>query len=101
MHIRAVPQPLELPCLPLPLHTIHPPVTCTSEQSLSRVWYLTSQGLTTATLAANARAFTTTKDGAADPAALGLLLMVSEATGKNPRAFGGINLVTALQGSQR
>ena len=55
----------------------------------------------TATLAANARAFTTTKDGAADPAALGLLLMVSEATGKNPRAFGGINLVTALQGSQR
>ncbi len=55
----------------------------------------------TATLAANARAFTTTKDGAADPAALGLLLMVSEATGKNPRAFGGINLVTAVQGSQR
>ena len=55
----------------------------------------------TATLAANARAFTTTKDGAASPAALGLLLMVSEATGKNPRAFGGINLVTALQGSQR
>jgi hypothetical protein len=55
----------------------------------------------TTTLAANARAFTTTKDGAASPAALGLLLMVSEATGKNPRAFGGLNLVTALQGSQR
>ena len=54
----------------------------------------------TATLAANARAFAE-KDGAAVPAALGLLLMVSEATGKNPRSFGGINLVTALQGSQR
>ena len=54
----------------------------------------------TSTLAANARAFAE-KDGVAVPAALGLLLMVSEATGKNPRSFGGINLVTALQGSQR
>jgi hypothetical protein len=54
----------------------------------------------TSTLAANARAFAE-KDGAAVPAALGLLLMVSEATGRNPRSFGGINLVTALQGSQR
>jgi hypothetical protein len=54
----------------------------------------------TTTLAANARTFTK-KDGGAVPAALGLLIMVSEATGKNPRSFGGINLITALQGSQR
>ena len=52
------------------------------------------------TLATNVASYTR-KDGAAVPSALGLLLMVAEATGKNPTSFGGVNLVTALQGSQR
>jgi len=54
----------------------------------------------TATLAANAAAYTKGDDGA-HASALGLLLMVSEATGRNPKSFGGINLIAALQGSQR
>ena len=41
------------------------------------------------------------KDGAPVPAALGLLLMAAHATGANPRDFGGMNLVTTLQGSER
>jgi hypothetical protein len=52
------------------------------------------------TLQANARTYAL-KDGKADPAAAGLLLMVARATDTNPRTFGGVNLVTALQGSER
>jgi hypothetical protein len=54
----------------------------------------------TAALKANALAFTT-HSGSADAGALGLLLMVSEATGASPTAFGGVNLVTTLTGSIR
>ncbi len=35
------------------------------------------------------------------PAALGLLLMVAEATGSSPRAFGGLDLVRSLQSTAR
>ena len=52
------------------------------------------------TLQANARTYAL-KDGAADPAAAGLLLMVARATDTNPRAFGGVNVVSALQRSER
>ena len=41
------------------------------------------------------------KDGQAVPAALGLLLLAAKATGADPRAFGGVDLVAALQGSER
>lgn len=41
------------------------------------------------------------KGGVANPGAIGLLLMVSEATGTSPRNFGGVNLVTALTGSMQ
>lgn len=54
----------------------------------------------TSALKANAPAFTT-HSGSADPGALGLLLLVAEATGNQPRSFGGINLVSALTGSIR
>jgi len=37
----------------------------------------------------------------ADPAAIGLLLMVAEATGDDPNDFGGVNLVRLLQSSER
>ena len=37
----------------------------------------------------------------ADPAAIGLLLMVAKATAANPNNFGGVNLVQLLQGSER
>jgi hypothetical protein len=40
-------------------------------------------------------------DGQAVPGAIGVLLMVAEATGRDPRAFGGVNLVSALAGSLR
>lgn len=40
-------------------------------------------------------------DGQAVPGAIGVLLMAAEATGRDPRAFGGVNLVTALAGSLR
>lgn len=40
-------------------------------------------------------------DGEAVPAALGLLLLVSEATDTSARNFGGVNLVTALRSSIR
>ena len=52
------------------------------------------------TLRANARSFAI-KDGAAVPAAIGLLLLAAEATGANPVSFGGVDLVKALQGSER
>lgn len=41
------------------------------------------------------------KGGVANPGAIGLLLMVAEATGTSPRNFGGVNLVSALTGSMR
>lgn len=40
-------------------------------------------------------------DGQAVPGAIGVLLMAAEATGRDPRAFGGLNLVSALAGSLR
>lgn len=47
-------------------------------------------------LSANARSYATTS-----PAALGLLLMVADATGRSPKSFGGMNLVSALQATKR
>ena len=41
------------------------------------------------------------KDGAPVPAALGLLLLTSKATGADPRDFGGVDLVAQLQRSER
>ncbi len=52
------------------------------------------------TLQTNARSYAL-KDGEAVPAALGVLLMVAHATDTNERSFGGVNLVTALQRSER
>jgi hypothetical protein len=43
----------------------------------------------------------TSRAGSPDPAALGLLLMVAEATGSKPTSFGGVNLVSSLTGSLR
>ena len=54
----------------------------------------------TATLVANASAYAMPA-GAANPGALGLLLLVSEATNMKPTNFGGINLINALQQSQQ
>lgn len=51
-------------------------------------------------LAGSARDYTSGEAGA-DPAAIGLLLMVAKATGANPKDFGGVNLVRLLQGSER
>ena len=41
------------------------------------------------------------KDGAPVPAALGLLLLTAKATGADPRDFGGVDLVSELQRSER
>jgi hypothetical protein len=54
----------------------------------------------TAALRANAKSFTT-HSGGADPGALGLLLMVAQATGGKPTSFGGVNLVADLASSVR
>lgn len=54
----------------------------------------------TAALKANTAAYATPSAGA-NPAALGLLLSVAKATGSNPRAFGGIDLISALQKSEQ
>jgi hypothetical protein len=40
-------------------------------------------------------------NGQANPGGLGLLLMVSEVTDSSPRTFGGVNLIRALQRSER
>jgi hypothetical protein len=40
-------------------------------------------------------------EGAAVPGAIGVLLLVAEATGRDARAFGGVDLLTALNGSLR
>ena len=40
-------------------------------------------------------------NGQANPGGLGLLLMVSEVTDSSPRNFGGVNLIRALQRSER
>lgn len=53
----------------------------------------------TATLKANARTFVTGKG--TNPTAAGLLLMVAEATGQKPTAFGGLDLVRTLNSSLR
>lgn len=50
-------------------------------------------------LKANARAWAL-KDGKPNAGALGLLLMVSEATGSNAKKFGGVNLISELQKSE-
>lgn len=50
-------------------------------------------------LKSNARAWAL-KDGKPNAGALGLLLMVSEATGSNAQKFGGVNLVTELVKSE-
>jgi hypothetical protein len=54
----------------------------------------------TAALKAAAPAFSI-HSGAADPGAIGLLLLVAEATGSKPTSFGGVNLVSSLTGSLR
>ena len=53
----------------------------------------------TATLKANARAYVT--GSGVNPGNAGLLLMVAEATGSSPTRFGGLNLVSTLNGSIR
>lgn len=40
-------------------------------------------------------------DGIANPGGIGLLLMVSKVTDSSPRNFGGVNLIRALQRSER
>lgn len=54
----------------------------------------------TTTLVANAGSYAIPA-GVANPGALGLLLLVSEATNKKPTNFGGINLITSVQQSQQ
>ncbi|MDA3022780.1 MAG: terpene cyclase/mutase family protein [Actinomycetota bacterium] len=54
----------------------------------------------TAALVTNASSYAMPA-GVANPGALGLLLLVSNATSKKPTNFGGINLITALQQSQQ
>ena len=54
----------------------------------------------TAALKAAAPAYST-HSGGPDAGALGLLLMVAEATGSSPTSFGGVNLVSSLAGSIR
>ena len=54
----------------------------------------------TSALAANAKDFVS-GSGATSPAAAGLLLMVAEATGRSPKAFGGMNLISTLTSSMR
>lgn len=57
-------------------------------------------GTATDTLTDQARSYVYS-DGEAVPGAVGLLLLVAEATDSNPRAFGGVNLVNALTGSMQ
>jgi hypothetical protein len=54
----------------------------------------------TTALKSNAVAYATPSAGA-NPAALGLLLSVAKATGSNPNAFGGVNLIETLQNSEQ
>ena len=54
----------------------------------------------TGALKSAAAAYATPAAGA-NPAALGLLLSVAKATGSNPKSFGGVNLITALQSSEQ
>ena len=54
----------------------------------------------TAALKTNAVAYATPSAGA-NPAALGLLLSVAKATGSNPKAFGGVNLIAMLENSEQ
>lgn len=51
-------------------------------------------------LQANARAYAL-PDGVADPGALGLLMLAADATGANPKSYGGVNLVRTLASSIR
>jgi hypothetical protein len=51
-------------------------------------------------LQAQARAYAL-PDGVADPGALGLLMLAADATGVNPRSYGGVNLVRTLSSSIR
>jgi hypothetical protein len=51
-------------------------------------------------LQSNARAYVLPK-GVADPGALGLLMLVADATGVNPKSYGGVNLVRTLSASIR
>ncbi len=51
-------------------------------------------------LQANARAYALPK-GVADPGALGLLMLVADATGVVPKSYGGVNLVRTLSASIR
>ncbi len=57
-------------------------------------------GRATAALKASAPAFTT-HSGGPDPGALGLLLLVADATGSKAGSFGGVNLVSSLNASIR
>ncbi len=52
-----------------------------------------------AALKSNAASYATPAAGA-NPAALGLLLSAAKATGSNPKAFGGVDLVSALVNSE-
>lgn len=54
----------------------------------------------TAALKTNAATYATPAAGV-NPAALGLLLSVAKATGSSPQAFGGVNLIAALQSSEQ
>lgn len=40
-------------------------------------------------------------DGDPNPGALALMSLVAEATGENPRSFGGVNLITGITGSMQ
>lgn len=51
-------------------------------------------------LQSNARAYAL-PNGVADPGALGLLMLAADATGANPRSYGGVNLVRTLASSIR
>lgn len=51
-------------------------------------------------LQANASEFALPK-GVADPGAIGLLMLVADATGVNPKSYGGVNLVRTLSSSIR
>ena len=56
-----------------------------------------SVAISTITLERGAAGFVRGSDGVDRPAALGLLLLVADATGRPPRNFGGINLVARLR----
>jgi hypothetical protein len=53
--------------------------------------------IATITLERRAAGFVRGSDGVDRPAALGLLLLVADATGRPPRNFGGVNLVARLR----